>query len=85
MSNKTINKINITTIKYNTVRKYLNMSAFIFWYPLSFDIKQVELVLIYMVLHVYWPTYSLMFSIHWFLHVGVYCTQLKTAPNLPLF
>jgi len=50
----------------------------LFWHPLSFYIRtrfiyQAKLVLIYVVFS--WPTFSLMFLIHFFLYAGVYCMQ----------
>ena len=38
-----------------------------------FNIYQAELVLTYIIMVLYWPTFSLMFLIHLFLYAGIYC------------
>ena len=54
------------------------MSAFLFWHPLFYVKRlffvQANLALTYMV-H-YWPTFSLMFLIHFFLSAVVKCNSL---------
>ena len=52
------------------------MYCFLILIPFPFVLRtcfifQAEFVLFYMVL--YWPNFSLMFSIHLFLYAGVYC------------